>query len=108
MGFSYRRSISIEDDVLIVKSTFYTSRLHHRKIVNVALVPAATLLKLDWRSNGIAMPGLQSGWFRSAGKRYFIDATRDPNIVLMTKSGDGLGLEVNDPAAFKRMLDTPN
>jgi hypothetical protein len=107
-GLSNRRSIAIKDDVVVVKSTFYTSRLLRSEIASAEVVSEATPLKLGRRSNGISMPGLRTGWFNVAGKQYLIDATRAANIVLVTKSGSGIGLEVKDPVAFKRFLDTSN
>lgn len=103
--YSLRRSIDIHDDMMVVKSTFYSKQLSLAEIKSVEFLPVASSLKSLRRTNGVRMPGLKSGWFHAAGVRFFIDATTAPNIVLKTKDGDGVGLEVKDPAAFKAMLD---
>ncbi|GLK59359.1 MULTISPECIES: PH domain-containing protein [Azotobacter] len=104
LGVSFRRNIAVRDGRLVVKSTFYSIEVPASQITDVRRVPDERRVALQYRSNGVGMPGLWSGWFRGDGEKYFVDVVKSPNVALDTSSGTTIVLEVRDPAAFRDAL----
>lgn len=54
--------------------------------------------RLTWRTNGLAVPGYQLGWFRTAKVGAVLAAvTHGPNVAWQTRKDFGVILSVEDP-----------
>lgn len=61
-----------------------------------------------WRTNGIALPGYQAGWFKLRnGAKAFHLVTGPVVLAVPTARGIWLVLSPRDPAAFRQAVDAP-
>jgi len=103
----WRRSVRLDDGVLVVKAAFYTQRIPASDLD----VSAARVLDLDEhteyrpvKANGYALPGFFAGHFRNATKvreKFFCLLTdRRRVLVLPERSGRSLLLSLERPQAL--------
>jgi hypothetical protein len=92
--FMHRQRAWVEDGVLHVVSTFYHRRI---PLADLDLERARVLSLLEqpqrkpWlRTNGFAIPGMISGWYRTRDWRKVFAAYGDPSRVLCIDTGDYL------------------
>jgi len=101
-----RRRIILADGVLDITATFY-----RRKVPVAAFdLDKARVINLDehgeWRpflkTNGLGMPGLRAGWFRSRGfvKMFCLLTTRDRVLVLPESTGGATLLSAANPSGL--------
>jgi len=101
-----RRRIVLANGELDITATFY-----RRKLPIAALdLGKARIINLDehseWRpfikTNGMGLPGLRAGWFRSRGfvKLFCLLTTRDRVLVLPESSGGATLLSVANPSGL--------
>ena len=101
-----RRRIVLADGVLDITATFY-----RRKVPVAAFdLDKARVINLDehreWRpflkTNGVGLPGLRAGWFRSRSfvKMFCLLTTRDRVLVLPESSGGATLLSVANPSGL--------
>jgi hypothetical protein len=99
-----RRRIVLAEGVLDITATLY-----RRKVPVAAFdLDKARVINLDehgeWRpflkTNGLGMPGLRAGWFRSRGfvKLFCLLTTRDRVLVLPESSGGATLLSAANPS----------
>jgi hypothetical protein len=99
-----RRRIVLADGMLDITATFY-----RRKLPVAALdLDKARIINLDehgeWRpflkTNGLGIPGLRAGWFRSRGfvKMFCLLTTRDRVLVLPESTGGATLLSAANPS----------
>lgn len=99
-----RRRIVLVDGVLDITATLY-----RRKVPVAAFdLDKARIINLDehreWRpflkTNGLGMPGLRAGWFRSRGfvKMFCLLTARDRVLVLPERTGGATLLSVASPS----------
>ena len=99
-----RRRIVLADGMLDITATFY-----RRKLPIAAFdLDKARIINLDehgdWRpflkTNGLGMPGLRAGWFRSRGfvKMFCLLTTRDRVLVLPESTGGATLLSAANPS----------
>jgi len=99
-----RRRIVLADGMLDITATFY-----RRKVPVAAFdLDKARVLNLDehaeWRpflkTNGLGMPGLRAGWFRSRGlvRMFCLLTTRDRVLVLPESAGGATLLSAATPS----------
>ena len=74
--------------------------------VNLHEVPD---LKLKSRRNGLALPGLKTGWFRLQNKEKALAFLTDPNQVayIPTRNGFSLLFSLQEPDRFIHLLRNP-
>jgi hypothetical protein len=103
----WRRSVQLDDGVLVVKAAFYTQRIHAADVD----VAGARVLDLDEhtefrpvKSNGYALPGFFAGHFRNGAKisqKFFCLLTdRRRVLVLPERNGRMLLLSLERPQAL--------
>ena len=103
----WRRSVRLDDGVLVIKAAFYTQRIPASDIE----VAAARVLDLDEhteyrpvKANGYALPGFFAGHFRNARQikqKFFCLLTdRRRVLVLPERSGRTLLLSLERPQAL--------
>lgn len=105
-----RRRIVLSDGVLDATATFYRRRLP----VAALDLDKARIVNLDehreWRplfkTNGVGLPGLRAGWFRSRGfvKMFCLLTTRDRVLVLPELAGGVLLLSAERPQELLQAL----
>lgn len=105
-----RHRLRMDATGLEVATTFYTRRLHWEQLrldaARVVDIDERTELKPMLKSNGVAMPGFRSGWFRSRGFSRMLVATAGARRLLWvpTQEGYDLLLQPRKPAvALERM-----
>lgn len=101
-----RRSIGIEGNELVIRSSFYTSRTRLSDIRAIyEYAPGAGGVKFGTRTNAIGVPGLSSGWFSSKGNQYFVDAVDGANIAIhFLKTPYVVALQVKEPLKTRDLL----
>jgi len=101
-----RRRIVLANGVLDITATFY-----RRKLPVAAFdLDKARVINLDehgeWRpflkTNGLGMPGLRAGWFRSRGfvKMFCLLTARERVLVLPESTGGATLLSIANPSAL--------
>lgn len=107
MIFMQRRSIEVHGGMLVVRSTFYTAKVRLSDIQAIYEYAPGHGISFGTRTNGLAVPGLSSGWFSWQGSRYFVDAVDGANIAIHVRQNDYvLALQLRDPlGARERLLD---
>lgn len=99
-----RRSLTVENDELIVRSSFYTMRLPLKNVESIATGESCPT-RLGLRTNGVGLPGFHSGWFRVEGVNSFVDCRSLPNVCIRSRSPTApVLLEVEDPDELVRFL----
>ncbi len=98
-----RRSISLDDGVLVVLATFYRRRVPVQEID----IDASRVIDLrernEWRpwvkTNAYAMPGLHAGWFRARNwtKLFCLVTDRQRVLLLPLRAGGALLLSAAKP-----------
>jgi hypothetical protein len=107
MGFSMlNRSATLQDQEFKVKSTFYSTTVPVTRITDARTVARGSegdVVRL--RVNGVALPGLESGWFDSrAGGRLFVDRVAGDYLLVSVDGKPRLALEFTDNDAVARSL----
>ena len=107
MGLSMlNRSATLQDGELKVKSTFYSTAVSVASITDARTVSRGSdgdLVRM--RVNGVGLPGLQSGWFKSrAGGRLFVDRVAGDYLLVCVDGEPGLALQFTDNDAAARTL----
>jgi hypothetical protein len=105
----FRRRIAIEEDALVVVSTFYRRRvavasldLAQARIVDLAEQPQ---YKPGLKTNGYGMPGFQSGHYRLGGRKAFCLITDASRVLyLPLRDGSALLLSPEQPRALLEAL----
>lgn len=103
-----RHRLQIDDAGIDIATTFYRQRIALPDLC----VDAARVVRLDehpdfkpvFKTNGYALPGFRSGWFRLRNRQKAFVATSDGERVLWlpTARGFGLLLQPRDP---RRLLE---
>lgn len=103
-----RHTLQLSPRGIEVRSTFYSKSIAWQEfepdvaIIRLSKTPASAL---TLRTNGVALPGLRSGWFRTGnGSRAFVWITTDDVVRLTTRSGCVVLLSVADPARLRDAL----
>ena len=88
--------------------------LYGRTIAAAAIVPGSVRLaslagasgdRLQWRTNGLGVPGYQLGWFRTAGGKKALVAAGQPDVVSFeTSEGYSVFLGVDDAKGLESAL----
>jgi len=100
-----RHRLEMDPGGLLVETTFYTRRLRWEqlklKAARVVDIAERTELRPLLKVNGTALPGFQSGWFRSRDLTRLLVATAGGNRLLWlpTHEGYDLLLQPGNPAA---------
>ena len=98
-----RQRLRLDGDGLEVVSTFYRQRLalsqlqlDRARVIDLGEHPE---LRPWFKSNGFAMPGFRSGWFRTRGlKKLFLATAGGQRLLwLPTTRGDALLLQPRQP-----------
>lgn len=107
-----RHRLRMDAGGLEVATTFYTRRLSWEQLrldaARVVDIDERTELKPMFKSNGVAMPGFHSGWFRSRGFNRLLVASAGGKRLLWvpTQEGYDLLLQPRKPAAaLERMKE---
>ncbi|WP_147613099.1 PH domain-containing protein [Treponema pectinovorum] len=83
--------IEITDKHFMIKGLVYNTSLELAEIDvdNVRLINMnEEQIKMDMRTNGIGLPGLLVGWFKSDGEKYKLYVTDKENVLYIpTKKG---------------------
>lgn len=105
-----RHRLQLDADGIEIATTFYTQRVAFADID----LDSARMLRLDehpelkplLKSNGYALPGFRSGWFRLRNWQKAFVATSDGDRVLWlpTRRGFGLLLQPRDPQRLLQRL----
>lgn len=95
---------SITDDSLVIGGGLYTVRVHlHQVLPNKAvLAQNGGVPGLSWRTNGIGIPGLSLGWFRTRGGERVFGAVTDFRraVLLPTSLGYNIIVSPRNPEQF--------
>lgn len=103
-GAIFRRSLSLENGVLVLKTTFYAKEVPVSQIARVETGDECPTV-FDFKKNGMGIPGLKSGWYVSAGVDYLVDFVEKPNIcIYCDDSPEALALEVSNPSELKKLI----
>jgi hypothetical protein len=107
-----RHRLRIDAGGIEVATTFYSRRLRWEQLrldaARVVDIDERTELKPMLKSNGVAMPGFHSGWFRSRGFNRLLVASAGGKRLLWvpTREGYDLLLQPRKPAvALERMKE---
>lgn len=104
VGLLSRRSLSVDGEHLLIKTTFYTQQVPLSDIARIDLHDACQP-ELSIQVNGVGEPGIKSGWYRDGKQKYFVDIVRQANICIIRRgTPDIMALEVSDPVRLKREL----
>lgn len=100
------RSVTIQDAVLTVKSTFYATSVPLPTITNVQTIVAGSKDDLvGLRVNGVGLPGFRSGWFKSrSGGRLFVDRLAGDYLLISVDGKPRLALEFSNHQAAAKTL----
>ncbi|MDO5057397.1 MAG: PH domain-containing protein [Lautropia sp.] len=99
-----RRSLSLDEGGVFLKTTYYTKKVPFSKISSVQ-VGEECVVDFDFKRNGIGLPGLYSGWYVSNGLNYLVDFVNKPNIcIYYNGSSEALALEVSNPSDLKGLI----
>lgn len=94
----------ITDDSLVVGGGLYKIKVPLRDVSpsDAELAQGGGVPNLSWRTNGIGMPGLSLGWFRTSdGDKVFGAVTdRERAVLLPTSLGYDIVLSPRDPQQF--------
>ena len=99
----YRHRAQVERRTLRIATSFYTVALDASDLAAgiQEIVPgeAASVPRIGFRTNGQALPGYRSGWYRSAAGKHklFAAVVGTPNLYIPTKRGFDVLLTVADP-----------
>lgn len=109
-----RRSVRIEDGLLVVRAGPYTLRLPPAALelerARVVDLDERRELQPRWKTNGYALPGFYAGHFRSAGLRerlFCLLTARRRVLLLPTRDHRRLLLSLQQPQALLDALRTP-
>lgn len=95
---------SITDDSLVIGGGLYRVRVPLRDVhpSDAALSRSGGVPRLSWRTNGIGIPGLSLGWFRTSDGDKVFGAVTDPQraLRLPTSLGYDIVLSPRDPQRF--------
>ncbi|MDO5101801.1 MAG: hypothetical protein Q4D91_02690 [Lautropia sp.] len=107
VGMFSRRSLSLDGERLLIKTTLYTQQVPLSDIARIDLHDACQP-ELTIQVNGVGGPGIKSGWYRQGQQKYFVDIVRQANICIIRRgTPDIVALEVSDPVRLKRELLPP-
>lgn len=109
LGSARFYSLEITETQLLIKGLVYKTVLNLDEIDlnNVKYINMNTeQLGMDYRSNGIGLPGLYVGWFKKQGQKYklyvtdkekvlYIPTTKNYTILFSTKMGDEIIKQLN-------------
>lgn len=94
----------ITDNSLVIGGGLYQVRLPLRDVFpsEAAFAQNGGVPKLSWRTNGIGMPGLSLGWFRTSDGEKVFGAVTDPKRALRLPTSLGYDIIVSprDPQQF--------
>lgn len=104
------RKVELESGQLVVKSTFYSTKIAITEISDVRSVVAGSSDDVvGMRVNGVGLPGFRSGWFNSKlGGRLFVDRTSGDFLLISVSGKPALALEFADAGAARRALIAAN
>lgn len=99
-----RRSLFLENGVIILKTTSYTKELPISKISRVETGDDCFFV-YDYQKMGMGIPGFQTGWYVSGGLNYLVDFVSKPNIcIYYNNPPEVIALEVSNPSEMKRLI----
>jgi hypothetical protein len=102
-GALCRHSAQVERRSLRIATSFYTVALDASDLSAGAqeILPgeAASVPRIGFRTNGVALPGYRSGWYRSAAGKHklFAAVVGTPNLYIPTTAGFDVLLTVSNP-----------
>lgn len=105
-----RRSVRLEDGLLVIRATLYTQRI---AVQDIDLAGARIMDLREHReylpmlkSNGFSLPGFWAGHFRSKrfGKQFVLLTDRSRVLLLPQRSGRQILLSLEHPDALLKIL----